>query len=199
MNLQHEFDVPASPQATLELLLDAQRVVSCMPGATLVDVTGDGTWKTTMAVKVGPVGMDFANEVRVVENDAVAGTVRLGVKGRDKRGKGGADATVDARLIPTDAGGTRVTMTADVRFSGQAAQLGRPSVIQDVSARLVDEFAKCIRAELGRSPSASDQSAASPVREPKPVSGLSLILAAVRGALARLIRNRPGLREKGAP
>jgi carbon monoxide dehydrogenase subunit G len=198
MNLQHEFDVPASPQATLELLLDAQRVVSCMPGATLVDVTGDGTWKTTMAVKLGPVGMDFVNEVRIVENDAAAGAVRLGVKGRDKRGKGGADATVDARLIPTDDGGTRVTMTADVKFSGQAAQLGRPSVIQDVSARLVDEFANCIRGELASS-SASDQSRGSPVHAPKPVSGLSLLLAAVRGALKRLLRNRPGLREKGAP
>src|SRR2546423_1489266 len=134
MNLQHEFDVPASPQATLKLLLDAQRVVSCMPGATLVDVTGDGTWKTTMAVKLGPVGMDFVNDVRVVENDVEAGTVRLAAKARDKRGKGGADASVDARLIPTD-GGTRVTMNAEVKVSGHAAQLGRPSVIQDVSTR----------------------------------------------------------------
>ena len=199
MNLQHEFDVPASPQATLKLLLDAQRVVSCMPGATLVDVTGDGTWKTTMAVKLGPVGMDFVNDVRVVENDVEAGTVRLGVKARDKRGKGGADASVDARLIPTD-GGTRVTMNAEVKFSGQAAQLGRPSVIQDVSTRLVDEFAKCIRAQLGN-PSALHASGGSSPREQKakPVSALSLLSAAVRGALARLLRFRPGPREKGAP
>ena len=197
MNLQHEFDVPVSPQATLKLLLDAQRVVACMPGATLVEVTGDGIWKTTMAVKLGPVGMDFMNDVRIVENDAAAGTVRLGVTGRDKRGKGGADATVDARLTPIE-GGTHVAMTADVKFSGQAAQLGRPSVIQDVSARLVDEFAKCLRAELGSS-SAKDERGASRVREQKPVSGLSLLLAAVRGALTRLLRIRPGPREKGAP
>lgn len=201
MKLQHEFDVPASPQATLELLLDAGRVVPCMPGATLVEVAGDGTWKTTMAVKLGPVGMDFLNDVRVVENDTAAGTVRLGVKGRDKRGKGGADASVDALLVAIDGGGTRVTMNADVKFSGQAAQLGRPSVIQDVSTRLVDQFAECIRAQLGSASSDETRAAQAKAQAQaqKPISALSLLAAAVRGSLARLFRFRPGPREKGSP
>jgi carbon monoxide dehydrogenase subunit G len=211
MNLQHEFDVPASPEATLELLLDAERVVPCMPGATLVEVADDGTWKTTMAVKLGPVAMDFLNDVQVIENDPAAGTVRLGVKGRDRRGKGGADASVDARLIAIDGGGTRVTMNTDVRFSGQAAQLGRPSVIQDISMRLVDQFAGCIRATLGNAANGAESSGP-PARAHKPVSGLSLLVAALRGALmrlrgalmrlrgalTRLVRFRPGVREKGS-
>jgi len=149
MKLQHEFDVPASPQATLALLLDAERVVDCMPGATLVEVTPDGTWKTTMAVRLGPVGMDFLNNVRIVEHDAEAGVVRLDISGRDKRGKGGADATVDARLESAN-GGTHVAMDTELRFSGQAAQLGRPGVIQDVSTRLVDQFAQSLRDRLQR-------------------------------------------------
>jgi carbon monoxide dehydrogenase subunit G len=193
MNLQHEFDVPASPQATLELLLDAERVVPCMPGATLVEVAG-GIWKTAMSVKLGPVGMDFLNDVRIVEQDAASGTVRLAVKGRDTRGRGGAEASVDALLVAVDGGGTRVTMNADVRFSGQAAQLGRPSVIQDISTRLVNQFAECIRAQLGNVPTAAVHQQAQ-----KPVSGLSLLVAAMSGALARLFHLRPGPREKGSP
>ena len=193
MNLQHEFDVPASPQATLELLLDADRVVPCMPGATLVEVAGD-TWKTTMSVKLGPVGMDFLNDVRIVEQDPASGRARLAVKGRDTRGRGGAEASVDTRLIAVDGGGTRVTMNADVKFSGQAAQLGRPSVIQDISTRLVNEFAQCIRTKLDSASSADDHP-----QMQKPVSGLSLLATAVSGALARLFRLRPGPREKGSP
>jgi carbon monoxide dehydrogenase subunit G len=204
LNLQHEFDVPASPQATLELLLDPARVVPCIPGATLVEVAGDGTWKTTMEVRLGPVGMDFRNDVRVVENDTGAGTVRLGVKGRDTRGRGGADASVDARLTAIDGGGTRVTMSADVKFSGQAAQLGRPSVIQDVSTRLVDQFAQCVRDQLGGAASSGDEQRVDDGRSgglpaQKPVSGLGLLAAATRGVLARLLHLRPGIREKGAP
>ena len=64
MQLEHEFEVPASPAETLALLLDPSRVVPCIPGATLVEVTPDGTWKTTLAVKLGPVGMDFSSDVR---------------------------------------------------------------------------------------------------------------------------------------
>ena len=148
MKLQHEFEVPASPAETLALLLDPERVVPCMPGATLVEIGDDGTWKTTMAVKLGPIGLDFMNDVRVVLQDEAAGIVRLAVRGRDKRGNGAADGTVDAHMVGLDGGGTKVTMDTEVRFSGQAAQLGRPAVIEDVSGRLVGEFAERIQARL---------------------------------------------------
>jgi hypothetical protein len=194
MNLQHEFDVPESPQATLELLLNAERVVPCLPGASLVEVTGDGTWKTTMTVKLGPIAMEFANDVRVVEHDAATGKVRLDLNGREKRGRGSAVATVDAQLVPHE-GGTRVTMTSDVRFSGQAAQLGRPSVIEDISTRLCDEFAQSLRRRLSETPAAAETPEPAPQ---KPVSGLSLIGAALRGALARIFSFRTSPREKGS-
>jgi carbon monoxide dehydrogenase subunit G len=38
VKLEHAFDVPASPDETLALLLDVERVVPCMPGATLKEV-----------------------------------------------------------------------------------------------------------------------------------------------------------------
>jgi uncharacterized protein len=98
--------------------------------------------------------MDFLNDVQITEQDAAEGTVRLSVIGRDKRGKGRADASVDARISAGDDGVTKVSMATDVRFSGQAAQLGRPAVIEDVSSRLVAQFAERLRAQLdaGSSP-----------------------------------------------
>ncbi len=196
MKLQHEFDVQASPRATLELLLDAERVVPCLPGATLLEVNDDGVWKTTMAVKLGPVGLDFQNDVRIVEHDPSAGTVRLAVKGRDTRGKGGADASVDAQLVGRDDGGTTVTLDSDIRFSGQAAQLGRPSVIEAVSSRLLDQFAECLRTRLAP-PAARADVAGRPAPAQSPISGLSLLFTALRDSLARVLRSRP--REKGSP
>ena len=196
MKLQHEFEVPASPAETLALLLDPERVVPCMPGATLVEIVEDGTWKTTMAVKLGPVGMDFLGDIRVVEHDADEGVAHLALKGRDTRGKGGADATVDANLLATGEGGTKVTLETEVRFSGQAAQLGRPSVIEDVSSRLVDQFARCIAAQLD-TPEVSEHAESAVAEGQKPISGFSLLLAALRGSLARLFRFRPGPREGG--
>jgi len=139
-----------------------------------------------MSVKLGPVGMDFANVVRLVEVDAAAGRVRMQTSGRETRGKGAARADIIADLVAIDAG-TRVEMTTDLRFSGQAAQLGRPSVVQDVSSRLVAQFAECLRAQLAAAP---EEAKTGVERSQKPASGLNLLVAALVGALRRLLRRR---------
>ena len=63
MQLEHEFEVPASPDRTLELMLDAERVVPCMPGAKLLEVVDESTWKSELAIKLGPVSMSFVGTV----------------------------------------------------------------------------------------------------------------------------------------
>jgi hypothetical protein len=118
----------------------------------------------------------------MLERDDAARTVKLGVSARDTRGKGGAEATVDSALTPAGGGGTRVGMTTDLRFSGQAAQLGRPGVVRDVSNKLVGQFADCIKGRL----SAAPEERAAVQEAQKPISGLSLAVAALVGAVKRL-------------
>lgn len=183
MKLEHAFEVPASPEQTLALMLDAERVVPCMPGATLTEVVDERTWKAAMSVKLGPVGMQFLVDVKLLDQDDSAHSVRLGVSGRDTRGKGGAEGTVDSALSPIDGGGTRVEMVTDLRFSGQVAQLGRPGVVQDVSNKLVGRFAECIRAQLSASP---EEAAAAREEAQKPISGISLAGTALASSAKRL-------------
>ena len=187
MKLESSFEVPAPPAEALALLLDADRVIPCMPGAELVEVVDARTWKAKLTVKLGPVGMDFTNDVKVVEIDEAAGFVRLAVSGRDTRGKGGAEATIDSRLVESD-GGTRVDMETNLHFSGQAAQLGRPAVVKDVSTKLVEQFAACLGAQFGTS---REEAAEAVQSAAKPISGFSLVLVAIKGMLARLFRRRP--------
>lgn len=194
MKLEHSFEVPASPERTLTTLLDAERVVPCMPGATLTEVVDPTTWKATMAVKLGPVGMQFLVDVKMLERDDERHSVRLGVSGRDTRGKGGAEGTVDSVLSPVGTG-TRVDMVTDLRFSGQVAQLGRPGVVQDVSNKLVDQFAGCIKAQLSESP---EEAAAAMVEAQKPLSGFSLAIAALASAVKRLFGRGSDRNEGGS-
>ena len=198
MKLEHAFDVPASPEATLKLLLDAGRVVPCMPGAELTEVVDDRHWKAKMTVKLGPVGMDFMNDVRLSEVDEAAGHVHMQATGRDTRGKGGASAEIDANFVGVE-GGTRVEMSTDLRFSGQAAQLGRPSVVQDVSTKLVGQFADCLRGQLAAStPEEAARAAEQAQAAQKPISGLALMWAALKGALARLTGRGPKTQQGGS-
>lgn len=194
MKLEHAFEVPTPPDHTMAVLLDAERVVPCMPGAELIEVVDEGpVWKSRMSVKLGPVAMQFLNDVRLLERDEGSHTVRLGVSGRDTRGKGGAEGTVASTLTPLDGGGTRVEIATDIRFSGQAAQLGRPNVVRDVSNRMVGQFAECLRARLAADQAPQEESARAAATEAverarKPVSGMSLAVAALVSALKRLIR-----------
>jgi uncharacterized protein len=183
VKLESAFEVPAAPKETLALLLDAERVIPCMPGAELVEVVDERTWKAKLTVKLGPVSMDFTNDVTVVEIDEEAGHVRLSVRGRDTRGKGGAEGTVDSHFVAMEGGGTRVEMVTDLHFSGQAAQLGRPAVVKDVSTKLVEQFAACLRAQLNTSP---EVAAAAVETAQKPISGFSLFLVAIKGMFRRL-------------
>jgi uncharacterized protein len=199
VKLEHAFEVPASPEATLALLLDAERVVPCMPGTELTEVVDERTWKAKMTVKLGPVGMDFLNDVKLVEVDEANGHVHMEASGRDTRGKGGANAQIDARVLPVD-GGTRVEMSTDLRFSGQAAQLGRPSVVQDVSSKMVGQFAECLKGRLAAPAATEGGAEAAPPPPPaqKPISGFSLFIAAIGGAIKRLFGRGPKARQGGS-
>lgn len=197
MIIENSFEVPGTPKQTLDLLLDAERVVPCMPGAELVEMVDARNWRAKIRVRLGPVGMDFDNKIELVEIDEANGVVKMNVSGRDTRGKGGADGTVEARFAASN-GGTRVDMTTDLRFSGQAAQLGRPNVVQDVASKLVGDFANCLgqqitikaAAEAAESDGEPATVAPSPPSLPaaKPLSGLSVLVAAINGAIKRMFR-----------
>ncbi len=188
MKLENSFEVGGTPQATLAMLLDAKRVIPCMPGAELIEEIDDRTWKAKMAVKLGPVGLDFLNDVTVTHVDEAAGTVTMVVKGRDTRGKGGADADLVSTLVPID-GGTRVTIATDLRLSGQAAQFGRASIIQDVSSTLVGQFAECLKAQFTSSPEVAQAAIA---ESQKPISGFRLMFSALFRRLRRLFGGGSG-------
>jgi uncharacterized protein len=189
VKLEHAFEVPASPDQTMALMLDAERVVPCMPGATLKEVVDEDTWKAEIGVKLGPVGMQFLVDVKLLERDQHAHAVKLSVSGRDTRGKGGAEGSVDSWLTGLDDGGTRVEMATDLRFSGQAAQLGRPSVVQDVSNKLVNQFADCIKAQLSTSP---EQAAEAVQEAQKPIRGFSLMVGALVASIKRVFGRGDG-------
>lgn len=194
MKLEHQFEVPAGPDEALDTMLDAERVVPCMPGATLEEVVDERHWKAAMAVKLGPVSMQFAADVSIEGLDREAKTARLNFRGRDKRGKGGAQGTVDARFVAIETG-TRVEMDTDVKFSGQAAQLGRPSLVKDVSERMVGQFADCLAAQLS-----GDEALAAAARERsgQPISGSAVIGATIKGAAGRLLGRHDKNEEGGS-
>jgi uncharacterized protein len=71
-------------------------------------------------------------------------------QGRDRRGQGGAKATIVSKLTPGESGPdtTRVEVVTDYHITGRLARFGRGGMIEDISNRLLGEFAKCLQTSL---------------------------------------------------
>lgn len=146
MEFTNEFDVGAPVDEVYTTLLDIERVAPCVPGARVVEKTGDDSYKVEIKIKLGPVSMQYRGDVEVVEKDDDAHTATLRVRAKETRGQGNADAT--SRLALSDTGGgTHAKISTDVKLSGKAAAMGG-RMVGDVSAKMVDTFAQNLAAML---------------------------------------------------
>ncbi len=146
MRLDHSFTVPAPVDEAWRVLLDVPMVAPCLPGAALTEFDGD-RFVGTVKVKLGPITLDYRGFGHFVDRDEAAHRAVIEASGRDVRTAGTAGATVTATLTP-DGGSTRVDLATDLTVTGRPAQFGR-SMLADVGARLVDQFADRLAARLG--------------------------------------------------
>jgi carbon monoxide dehydrogenase subunit G len=145
MRLEHHFTVPVPVDAAWEVLLDLERIAPCLPGATVTGVDGDD-FTGTVKVKLGPVTLTYQGKGRFVERDEAAHRAVVAASGRDTRSAGTASATVTSTLT-ADGDATRVDVVTDLTVTGRPAQFGR-SMIADVSAKLIGQFADCLAQTL---------------------------------------------------
>jgi uncharacterized protein len=146
MKLTNEVIVPAPLERTWSLLLDVPRVVRALPGATVESDGAEGVYRGALKVRLGPVAMEYEGTARLQDVDEDEHVASFRVEGRERRGQGGATATITNRLVPAE-GGTRLIVETDLSVTGRAAQLGR-GLMEDVAGHLLQRFARGLEAAL---------------------------------------------------
>jgi uncharacterized protein len=154
--IENEFDVAAKPAQVYELMLDPERVATCLPGAEVTGKNDDGSYNAQATVKLGPVKMTYKGTVAVIQSDAAARTASMLAKGSETRGQGTAQATLNMAVTDHE-GGSHVTVSADMLITGRVAQMGR-GVMQDVARRMIGQMAQNMEALLagGEPPASAD-------------------------------------------
>ncbi len=146
MKFTEVIEVDRNPAQVWELFCNVQELALCLPGAELTEDKGDGTYVGNVSAKLGPMSSNFVGECTIVsDNEKMTGSVKG--KGMDRSGGSVGLVQVDY-AIEGNSGGTRVTIDADVTLSGAVAQFGRTAIIQEMSTRLIAEFAACLEAKL---------------------------------------------------
>ena len=212
MKMEQTFEVQAPLEQVWSALLDLERVAPCLPGAAITGHDDDGTYHGTFSVKLGPMTAGYNGTIKVADVDEAAHRATLAAKGTDKRGQGGATATIVNTLSEHD-GGTQVQAVTDFNITGRLAQFGRGGIMEDVSNRLLRDFATCLSTRLAEVPAAPEPTvptgaevtagdappeavaaAAStppprpPAPEPAAIKGVSLFFSVLWERIKRLFR-----------
>jgi uncharacterized protein len=186
MLIKNEFEVDQPVDKVWRFFDDIPQVASCLPGAELTEDLGDNKYKGRVAVRMGPVRLQFGGTAEITERDEAARRVVVHAAGAEEKGRGQASMVITAALRQAGRG-TRVAVEQDLQLSGAAAQYGR-GMISDVTAVLMRDFSanmqdRIERIERGETP---EQIAAASAAAP--AGGLAIGLRAALMALTRVFR-----------
>ena len=206
MKLEQAFEVQAPIEQVWEALIDLERVAPCLPGATITGHDDDGTYHGEFKVKLGPTTAAYRGTVKIEDADASTHTATMRANGTDKRGQGGAHATI-VNSLTSEGDVTRVQAVTDFTITGRLARFGRGGMIEDISNRLMRDFSACLQSRIVSEPVPSGEAitageeppeaaaGADPDRAPavpppataaKPISGFSLFFGALWDRIKRI-------------
>ena len=146
-----------------DALVDVEQVAPCLPGAEITEAHEDGSYRGNFTVKLGPTTAAYRGELRLDEVDEAAHEATMHAKGQDKRGQGSANAVIFSR-VHEKGDGTRVEVETDFTITGRLARFGRGGMIEDVSNRLLGDFATCLQKRI-------EEASADPERRAESESG----------------------------
>ena len=169
MKLEQSFEVQAPIDAVWEALIDLERVAPCLPGATITGHDEDGTYHGEFKVKLGPTTASYRGTVKIEEADAATHRATMKAKGTDKRGQGGANATI-VNTLTADGATTRVDAITDFTITGRLARFGRGGMIEDISNRLMRDFSSCLQSRIAAEPTPSGEEVATGEAAPEAVA-----------------------------
>jgi carbon monoxide dehydrogenase subunit G len=147
ITIRSSFIVDAPPSDVWKTMIDIERSAPCFPGAELKEQQPDGSYKGGFTVKLGPLTLKFAGKFKIAEQNDANRTVVVSASGTDTKGRGGADAQINAAVTDAGDGKTKVDVVSDVNLSGTVAQYGRGAgMIEALSQQLLNQFAKNLTA-----------------------------------------------------
>ena len=182
MLIKTDFDVAQPVDKVWHFFDDIPQVAACLPGAQLTEDLGNDRYKGKVAVRMGPVKLQFAGTAEIKERDDAGKRIVVDAAGADEKGRGQAAMLLTARLTQV-AGGTKVSVDQDLQLQGAAAQYGR-GMITDVSTVLMHDFA----ANMQRRIAAIERGESVETKSAEAAGGVGIGLRALIMALSRLFR-----------
>jgi len=184
--ITNEFDVAQPVDKVWRFFDNIPQVAACLPGAELTKDLGDDKYEGRVAIRMGPVRMQFTGTADIVERDNAKKHIVVNAAGADEKGRGQAAMVVGATLSAKGQS-TKVAVTQDLQLSGAAAQYGR-GMISDVSAILMRDFSANMQNRIERLERGESAESISATSAGGSASGFGIAMRAAQLALTRVLR-----------
>ena len=125
---------------------DPVLVASCVPGARLIDVTGDRL-RGEVRASLGPIETVFAGDGTMAFDDAEHRAEIAGA-GRDNRTGTRLNARAVLMLRALDENATSAALSIDYTLRGPLAQFARPGVVREFASEITGMVARNLEARL---------------------------------------------------
>jgi uncharacterized protein len=140
MEFDNSFTVQKPLDDVWSTMIDLERVVPCVPGARVIEKTGDSAVNAEVKIKLGAMSMNYSGPAAIVEQDDSEHRAVMNARAKEAGGQGNADAKVSMQLTGAEEA-TEVALHSQINITGKAAQMGE-GVIVAVTEGMIKEFSE---------------------------------------------------------
>ena len=90
MLIKNDFEVAQPIDKVWRFFDDIPQVAACLPGAELTEDLGDDKYQGKVAIRMGPVKLQFAGNAEIKERDNAGKRIVVDAAGADEKGRGQA-------------------------------------------------------------------------------------------------------------
>ncbi len=151
MELTQSFSLPYSAEQVWAAFDDLEAIVSCLPGAALLEAPVDGQLKISMTVKLGPIVAAFSGDgAMTLDNSTMSGSISGAGSDRKSgsRVKGQANFSLTEDSTAVESPVTTVHISVQYTITGALAQFSRGGIMNDVAQRLTQAFSENLKTQL---------------------------------------------------
>jgi len=147
VSLEKSFTVDHDADVVWRFLTDPKNVASCLPGARLLEVLDDRTFRGEVALKFGLFGLTFRGLARFTELDVERLSASLEAVASELRGWGDGEMRMRSRLS-SDGGMTRIDLEQSFRVSGRLSGVVATGLLTRAAEFVLFRFASCVRTQI---------------------------------------------------
>jgi carbon-monoxide dehydrogenase small subunit len=148
IQMKKSFRVNSPREEVWRFLADVSEVASCLPGARLNGPPVDNFVTGQLSAKLGPITASFSGQARIERDDETySGMISGG--GQDAHAASRAAGEIEYRLVAIEnQAATQVDLEIRALMAGPLAQFGRSGIVDDLTKRIVEVFARNLEAKM---------------------------------------------------